>query len=213
MITRIGLIRHGQTQWNADGRWQGHAHVPLNDEGLRQAHLLAEHLAEIRLVIAHVYASDQRRASQTGQAIAAALNAPLRLDARLREIDMGDWQGLTGEEIRTWDKERYDVISADPFNLPRPNGESLNQVADRATAALTEYVAHYPEAHLLVVTHGGTIRTILHRLGLINHDWHGVGNTSITTLSYQHAEARWQLHELNAMDHLQKGTPLGIPEA
>lgn len=206
MITRVGLIRHGQTQWNVDGRWQGHAHVPLNDEGRQQAHRLAEHLMEQHFQIAAVYSSDQLRAMETAQIVASTLNAPLFPDVRLREIDMGDWQGLTGEEIRAWDKERYEVISNDPYNVPRPNGESLNQVAERATRAMTEYVTKHPDAHILVFSHGGTIRTVLHRLGLIHDDWHGLGNTSVTTLT--HADGTWQIQELNAQEHLNKGTPL-----
>src|SRR6185369_7089516 len=100
MTTHITLIRHGQTPWNATGRWQGHAFVPLNDEGRRQATRLAKHLLPIADEITAIYSSDLVRASETAEIIAARLEKTVRVDVRLREIDMGEWQGLTGDEIR-----------------------------------------------------------------------------------------------------------------
>src|SRR5258708_37103438 len=106
MPTHISLIRHGETAWNSDGRFQGHACVPLNDEGQRQAALLAEHLAATVQDVTALYASDSLRTRQTAQAVATKLGLPINLDAQLREIDLGEWQGLTRGEAEFGDAER-----------------------------------------------------------------------------------------------------------
>lgn len=85
MVTRIGLIRHGETFWNRMGRWQGHAAVPLNEEGMYQARLLADYLLQNSHQISAIYSSDLKRASDTAQVLADRLKKPLALDARLRE--------------------------------------------------------------------------------------------------------------------------------
>ena len=204
MPTRITLIRHGESLWNANSRWQGQAVVPLSDEGRRQALLLAEHLSPLAAEIAAITSSDLLRARETAALIASRLNKPLTLDARLREIDTGQWQGLTVEEVEAWDGERLAAVRADPYNVPRPDGESYNQVADRALRALQDLVNQYPGQHVLAVTHGGTIRSILHRLGMTDKVPRFFGNTSLTSLLHSSTGggAAWTLDTCNAMDHL-----------
>src|SRR5260370_4131906 len=138
MPTLITLIRHGETSWNAQGKWQGHAHVPLNDEGRRQAARLAEYLAESNGDITAIYASDSVRAYETAQIIGARLGKSVVPDVRLREIDMGEWQGLTEDEVRTWDAERYAEVMSDPVNIARPGGASSLQVGLHAITTLAE---------------------------------------------------------------------------
>src|SRR5690348_989834 len=113
MPTRITLVRHGETAWNKDKRVQGHAHVPLNDEGRRQAMLLAEHLLPTAGDITAIYSSDLLRAMETSTYIANRIGKTVVPDVRLREIHMGEWQGLTPAEIRAWDSERYERIMKD----------------------------------------------------------------------------------------------------
>src|ERR1041385_4704458 len=114
MPTHISLIRHGETPWNSTGRWQGHAHIPLNDEGKRQTALLADHLMPTADEIVAIYASDSLRTMQTAEVLNAKLHKPFFPDARLREIDMGDWQGLTRDEIIEWDGDRWEEIMGNP---------------------------------------------------------------------------------------------------
>lgn len=200
MPTRIILIRHGETDWNTLGRWQGHAPIPLNSEGHLQARLLANYLVEKQVSAAALYTSDLRRARDTAAPIAHQLNLTPIPDVRLREIDLGEWQGLTGEEIQAWDGERYAHVQADTYHLARPGGESFSQVADRAVAALHSYVADHPDSIVLVVSHGGTIRMILHRLNFQRDARTTVGNTAITTLV--HEVGQWQLESFNRLEHL-----------
>jgi broad specificity phosphatase PhoE len=96
--TRILLARHGETEWNRLGRWQGHADPPLNDLGRRQAEILAEQLAGD--TVSAVYSSDLRRARETARIVAERIGLPVTEDSALREIDVGSWSGLTRDEVR-----------------------------------------------------------------------------------------------------------------
>jgi broad specificity phosphatase PhoE len=205
--TYVSLIRHGQTPWNATGRWQGHAHVPLNDQGRQQAAQLANYLAQQQEDIAAIYSSDLSRAYETAQIISNRLGKPVIADGRLREVDMGEWQGLTKEEIKLWDSERYEMVMRDGFHNPRPGGESGSQVQTRAVIALEAIVAQHPESHVLVVTHGGTIRHILDALKVWNDKPADIGNTSLTRIRHYPTNgsakaALWELDLLNMQDHL-----------
>lgn len=203
MPTHLSLIRHGETPWNTNGRWQGHARIPLNDEGKRQAALLAEHLAPNAEITA-IYTSDSLRTQQTADILAARLDKPVYPDDRLREIDMGEWQGLTREEIIEWDSERWTHIMSDPRRIPRPGGESGDQVSIRSIAALEEIIVRHRDEHVLVVTHGGTINNLLATLNLLQPEHGHIGNTSLTRLLHQHDNetAPWSLDVFNLLTHL-----------
>ncbi len=180
MITRLTLIRHGHTAWNAAGRYQGHAPVPLSERGLAQARCLAVALASGEPVAA-IYSSDLPRCRQTAVPIAAALGLDVTYDARFRELDYGHWQGLTREELAALDDERYAAFRADPFEVQIPGGESQRMLAARVINGLMDVLAAHPGQHVLLVTHGGPIREILRHFGL----WAGrypAGNASRTVL-------------------------------
>ncbi len=199
-VTRITLIRHGQTWWNAEGRWQGQANVGLDPTGLAQAARLAEHMRGVD--VSAIYSSDLIRARQTAEAIAECVGVPVITDVRLREIDVGEWQGLTGDEVLQWDAERLYAVRAGGYSVRRPSGESLQEVADRALALFKEVVAAYPGKHVILVSHGGTIRMLLHALQLLNETHTHVDNTSRTVLVRAESEESWQLDAFNQVDHL-----------
>jgi broad specificity phosphatase PhoE len=149
------LARHGETEWNRVGRWQGHADPPLNATGRRQAEALAEQLDGDG--IAAVYSSDLQRASDTARIVAARLGLDVREEPALREIDVGSWSGLTREEVR----ERY------PAGFARwlageigHDGETREELTTRVVRAVEAIAAAHPGEHVLVVTHGGAIRAI-----------------------------------------------------
>jgi broad specificity phosphatase PhoE len=146
-MTTLLLARHGETDWNREGRWQGWADPPLNDTGRAQARLLAEQLRETPFDA--VYSSDLERARETAEILAAPHGVPVVLDRDLREIDVGSWSGLTREEIA----ERFPDGS-------RPDGETHEQQAARVRAAVTRIAREHPGGRVLVVGHGGTIRSI-----------------------------------------------------
>jgi probable phosphoglycerate mutase len=100
MSSTIYLIRHGETEWNLAGRWQGHADVPLNELGARQAQLVGRRLAREGARFDAIYSSDLARAFQTAWEIGAAVKVPVQLLPPLREIDLGAWSGRTYDEIK-----------------------------------------------------------------------------------------------------------------
>lgn len=157
-MTSLILCRHGRTEWNELGRYQGQTDVPLNAEGRRQARALAELLrAE---PIAAVYASDLARAADTATEIARFHCLPVQRDPRLREIFQGRWEGLTVAEIRARDADLLDRWEATPLAVRLPGGESIADVRRRCLAALREILACHWSRLVCIVTHKVTL-TIL----------------------------------------------------
>jgi broad specificity phosphatase PhoE len=161
----VFLARHGETEWNRDGRWQGKTDIPLSDAGRVQARELGACLAGRGVV--EVHASDLQRASETAQIVAGMLGiaAPPKLDVRLRERGFGCFEGFTREECADRHPEAWARYLADRRATP-PGGEPQSEVAARVLAALTEIArAPRPTADApLVVSHGGTIRTFIHEI-------------------------------------------------
>jgi probable phosphoglycerate mutase len=153
--TRILLARHGETDWNRIGRWQGHADPPLNDLGLRQAEELAERLAALELEA--VYASDLRRATETARVIADRVGLDVVEDAALREIDVGSWSGLTRAEVELRFPEGFARWQAGEIGH---DGETREELTERVVAAIERIARAHLETTVLVVTHGGAIRAV-----------------------------------------------------
>lgn len=154
-MTKIFLVRHGATDWNVTKRAQGQADVPMNTLGYQQAEEAAERLETES--IGAVYASDLQRASETAKAIARRHGLEVAVDDRLREIDQGDWTGLTPNEIAQRWPEQWGMAR---HYTPRPGGETPQQVRERALAALEHIVRAHPADEVVVCSHGGTIRWI-----------------------------------------------------
>ena len=153
-MARILLVRHGQSVWNADGRWQGQADPPLSELGEQQAVAAAR---SIGLVDA-VYTSDLTRARHTAELVAAPLGTDVVVDARLRERHAGDWEGRTRAEI---DEGWPGFLDSGR----RPDGyEPDESVLARVLAALTSIAARH-DGDVLVITHGGVVRTVERHLG------------------------------------------------
>jgi probable phosphoglycerate mutase len=154
-MTRLTLVRHGETAWNAEHRVQGQRDVPLNETGRRQAEAVAARLARERF--AAIYASDLARARETAVPAAAALGLEVRLDADLRERHYGIFETLTYAEVA----ERYPLDYA-RFERRDPDydfrtGESLRAFAARAIGCARRIAAAHPGADVLVFTHGGVL--------------------------------------------------------
>jgi broad specificity phosphatase PhoE len=153
--TTIVLVRHGETDWNRERRFQGHADTPLNEAGRRQALELAGTLRGARLTA--VYTSPLRRATETARIVGDELGLEPRPLEALREIDVGDWQGMTVDEVKTRFPEQADVA----WRSGWPNGETYDQLAERVVPALLELGRLHPDDRILVVTHAGPIRAAL----------------------------------------------------
>ena len=153
--TRILLARHGETEWNRLGRWQGHADPPLNDTGRAQAEALAAQLS--RDGVAAVYSSDLQRASETAHIVGDRLGLSVTEDPALREIDVGSWSGLTRDEVRDRYPEGFARWLAGEIGH---DGETREQLADRVVGAIERIANAHSGEHVLVVTHGGAIRAV-----------------------------------------------------
>ena len=153
--TRILLARHGETEWNRLGRWQGHADPPLNDAGRAQAATLAAQL--IGDGIAAVYSSDLRRASETARIVANRLGLDVTEDPALREIDVGSWSGLTRDEGRERFPEGFARWLSGEIGH---DGETREALTERVVGAVERIAAAHADEHILVVTHGGGIRAL-----------------------------------------------------
>ncbi|NDJ78728.1 MAG: histidine phosphatase family protein [Chloroflexi bacterium] len=203
--TRVLLIRHGETDWNAAGRWQGHAPVPLNATGAEQARKLAAYLADQRTRngtrFDTLYSSDLTRSMQTATAVAQALGLEVRPDVRLREVDLGEWQGLNRAETQAWDPERYAAFVADWYTVPPPGGESRNQLMARARAAFDDITAGHVGGSIALVSHGGTIGMLIE--SLFGHiDRPTLSNTSLTLVEQPAPGAAWRLVTIAETPHL-----------
>jgi probable phosphoglycerate mutase len=160
---RLYLFRHGETDWNAQHRIQGHTDIALNLHGRRQAHKLAARLQAYP--IEALLSSDLARARETGAIVAGRLGIPLYVDRRLREACLGDVEGMTVEEAiarfgetawRTWCS-----CSPDDWHFHFPNGEHKQQTLQRARAGLEDFLKEVSYRNIAISTHGGVIRTLV----------------------------------------------------
>lgn len=155
-MTTILIARHGQSDWNQEKRWQGHADRPLTERGCEQAQALADRLAHIELDA--VYSSDLQRARDTAAVVAESQGLDLQQLPELREVDVGTWSGLTRAEA----EERF------PEGFARwrdgypgwKDGETYEAMTDRVLRAVDEIAAEHEGGRVLVVSHGGPIRAI-----------------------------------------------------
>jgi alpha-ribazole phosphatase len=158
-MTRLFLVRHGLTDWNAAQRFQGQCDIPLNATGLTQAAGLGERLTGE--IFQAIYTSDLQRARATAGAIAAHHPCPLVIEPRLREISFGDWEGLTYTEIGICDPAALAAWEENILENAPPGGETLNQLAGRVQAVLDELLLAHTGETLLLVAHGGPLQVLI----------------------------------------------------
>jgi broad specificity phosphatase PhoE len=150
------LARHGQTDWNAERRWQGHTDRPLNERGREQAEALAERLADVELVA--VYSSDLSRARDTAAVVAERQALEVRTSPELREVDVGSWAGLTRPEAEARFPEAF--ARWQEGHPGWEDGESYEAMTARVVRAARKIAAGEPDGPVLVVTHAGPIRAL-----------------------------------------------------
>ena len=200
---RLLLVRHGETPWNVTLQYQGQGKVPLNERGLEQARRCAERLT--RYGATALYSSDIVRAWQTAEVIGEALALKPIPMPELREIDVGQWEGHTPEELYRRFPDHMAEYRRDPARTVRLGGESYAQLQTRALVALNHIQErHQQDAAIVAVSHGGTIRALLcHVIGLdlgnFGRMW--LDNGSITELRL--GQSGWRLMRLNDNAHVE----------
>jgi 2,3-bisphosphoglycerate-dependent phosphoglycerate mutase len=196
------MVRHGQSTWNREHRIQGQLDPPLSEDGRRQAGLLAERLAA-RSFIA-IYTSDLKRAVETAEAVAARTGLTPRPLAGLREIFLGEWEGLRTDEIAERFPEAWARWVEEPDWDVVPGGERAAAFEARVAAALDGIYAQHSSGEVLVVTHGGVVQIALHRV--VGRPSRGlfpfrIQNASITLI--ERREARTVIAGVNDVAHLE----------
>ncbi|MFM1770290.1 MAG: hypothetical protein RJA22_2819 [Verrucomicrobiota bacterium] len=208
--TRVVLLRHGQTAWNVEGRYQGHLESDLTAAGLAQAAALARRAAGQGLEA--VYASDLRRAQQTAARIAAAVGLPVQVDPGLRERHLGIFQGLLKAETQARFPEEYARFKGGGPDHAVPGGESARDCQRRVLAALERIVRRHAGGRIVVVSHGGVLGAVFrHTLGIPleapRRFEPGNGSWNV----FRHEAGRWHLETWGDVTHLAGGAGGGEP--
>lgn len=209
---RLVLVRHGVTDWNREGRFQGHRDPPLGDVGRMEAKKAAERIAgDPDLRPARIVSSTLARALETATAIASAMGLAVEQDARLIEIGQGEWEGRTHAELEVDDAERYLAWRTAPGIRQPPGGEPVN-AARRRVEELLEGLSGNDRWPTLLVSHGGTLRIVADLLlGTGATRALDVDNASISVTS--RVGDAWRLERWNDMLHLLGVEPTHVDEA
>ena len=201
--TRLVVVRHGVTEWNREGRFQGHLDPPLSDIGRREADLVAERIASDELLRPHrVVSSSLARATETAAAIGRASGVPVEPDDRLMEIGQGEWEGRTHAELEVADARRYRAWRDTAGIRQPPGGESIQSAMGRVRAVL-DGIARSEGGTVCLVSHGGTMRVLARVLFELADDrsWAlDVDNGSIGVAML--IDGRWRLDRWNDTRHL-----------
>ena len=196
------LLRHGETDWNVQRRIQGVSGTPLNERGRLQARALAE-LVRGKLITA-VYSSHLTRARQTAEVIAASLGLEVRLEPRLAELNQGELEGLTTEEIDARFNGFMDDWRSNPARLRMPGGETLAELQERAWAALEDMLLAHPHDTVAAVSHNLAITAILCRaLGIDLNAFRRIRQFNAAHNLVEHSPTRgWNVVTMNGLAHL-----------
>src|SRR4051794_31240105 len=155
LVTTLLLVRHGETEWNRAGRWQGHSDTPLNDAGREQARKLAAELSDVDVV----YSSDLARARETAEILAQPLGLEVRVDPHLRERGFGAWEGKTSAEIEAEFGEEHARWLAGAAHGAE-DAEPFSDFATRVRAFVDDVLEEHPDQTVLIVAHGGSVRAV-----------------------------------------------------
>ena len=180
------IVRHGETDWNKMGKYQGITDIPLNENGLNQAKACGNALKDV--TFDRILSSDLSRALVTAETIRGDRTTSITVDKRLRELNFGDWEAMLFSDIEARWPGLIDEMYLRPHLVKVPNGESFKDLQDRAWVGLEEFLnVNDKEETLLIACHGGTIRTLLCKLLdiSISHCWNfSQGNTAINRIFY-----------------------------
>jgi broad specificity phosphatase PhoE len=201
--TRLVIVRHGVTDWNREGRWQGRLDPPLSETGRHEAGLAAARIAaDPSLRPTRILTSTLARAAETATVIGAAVDVPAEPEARLVEIGAGEWEGRTHDELAATDGERYRAWRTTPGYAP-PGGEPIAEAVARVRSLLA-VIAASDQWPLLLVSHGGTLRILarlLFQLSPERAEAVDVDNASIGS-AVPIQDGSWRLERWNDALHL-----------
>ena len=199
-ISKLSIVRHGETPANTGGVWHGSTDTPLSDRGREQAKAVGAHLAAAPGPFSHIYSSPLQRARHTAEAIASGLGLEIKEDSGLTEFDLGSWEGKTYTSLYK-DYKLWDKMKEDPNFAPH-GGESPRQVVDRYVGALRGIANAHPGESVIVVGHGGALSMALAELieGAYTAWGRVMDNCGVTDLWF---EPEPRIERFNFIDHLE----------
>ncbi len=202
-MTRIILVRHGQTPWNKDKIFRGSRDIPLNDQGREEARLAGEWLKGEAIHAA--YCSPLSRARDTGEAIARHHGLSVADLPGLTDLCYGDWEGLPLSEVKVKYADLYRQWENAPHNVRFPNGETLDEVKARALAAVAEVLRRHPEQTVLLAAHRAVNKVLIAAfVGLDNSHFWRLGQDTTAINRFDWSGGAWQVMGLNDTCHLRE---------
>ncbi|HHW67867.1 MAG: phosphoserine phosphatase [Epulopiscium sp.] len=201
-MTKFYLIRHGETEWNVQNRYQGITDIPLSSVGKLQAQAIATRMKDYE--VDAIYASDLSRAFVTAKSIAKEKNLEVRTLPQLREINFGEWEGYTMTELEEIYGDDYKRFFMEPHKYPFPGEGSMEAVQMRVKKAVEIITSNHDHQKVVIVSHGGILKVLimtLLELDLSFYKSFWLGNTSLSILD-QKDTGKWVLSSLNDRCHL-----------
>jgi len=206
-MSRLLLVRHGITEFNSTQRFAGYSDVELSTAGYRQVERLRDRLANEK--IDAIYSSDLRRALVTAEAVSSGHNVEIVTCSELREINYGELEGLTFEEISRRYPEVAELVTNFSHRLRFPGGESFEELVERASKFLDKLKRHTPSQTILVVSHSGPLRVLVcHLLGIDLSHWRQIRLDNASLSIVETYPQRAILSLLNDVSHLDRNLAL-----
>lgn len=201
-MSRLYLVRHGETEWNVSNRFQGQKDIPLSNKGKQQAEQLSKRLSYENIDC--IYASDLSRAYETAKVIGLHKKLDIHICKSLREIHFGEWEGHTAEELKFKFKDTYINFHHAPHQSPFPGEGSYEQVLLRVKTGLTQIMNKEKNKNILIVSHSGVLKAMIVALLDLNLDFirkFWLGNTSVSIVDIKESGGH-VLTLLNDLQHL-----------
>ena len=202
-MTKLILIRHGETDWNRKQIFRGRIDVALNETGLAQGRAVQESLRDVQ--IDNIYSSPLKRAFETASVLEENRGLEVEIEEGFIDIDFGKWQGLTHEKVKEEYKNLYETWLAEPQKVVFPDGESLEDVGKRSMKALEKVIENHPEETLAIVSHRVLNKVLLCAiLGLdLSHFWY-IKQDTCTINKFEYRDGKYYLALLNDTCHLKE---------
>ncbi len=203
-MIKLYLIRHGETAWNKEHRWQGWTDIELSEEGIKQAELLGERFKNFQ--IDEIYSSPLKRAYETARPAAEKMGLEIVKMDNFKEINFGYWEGKDSKELTAEYGEEFTKFMSDPENMPFPGDGSFANVEKRVMEGINKILEGKNGKSIAVVSHGGIVRIIIKALLGIEGEWFNktwIDNTSISLIEI-HKNYNL-LRVLNDFSHLKNG--------
>lgn len=205
LLAKLYLIRHGEVAWNRENSYIGATDLPLNDQGKKQAALLADRLAHHK--IAAVYSSDLTRARETAEIIAERFGLQVITVPAMREVNYGEWEGVSETKLPTSHPDVYHQWRANPTEVRIPGGETFAELRDRALSAFCRIAESHPSEDVVIVGHKSANRVILCCLMGIDINRYkqiGQGNAALNVIE-RREDGRFVVESVNDAVHLPRG--------